>query len=108
MLENRAHVLLSAQSGKSVQAELIHIFHREDDIAMTEAPTFRNMALTIFQQTTASRVALVATAQPVLLFLIEIGHRWFDATGAPVHLTALDSVYKQPCSAGTAMRQQSL
>ena len=85
----RSRVLLTAQSGQNIPAELIHIFCR-DDINPTEAPTFRNMALAIFHQAPASRVALVATARPVLLFLIEIGHHWFDTTGAPVRLTVLD------------------
>jgi hypothetical protein len=75
-----SRVLLTAESGQTIPAELIHIFWR-DDINPTDAPTFRNMALAIFHQ---------ATARPVLLFLIEIGHHWFDTTGAPVRLTVLD------------------
>jgi hypothetical protein len=65
-----SRVLLTAESGQTIPAELIHIFWR-DDINPTDAPTFRNMALAIFHQAPASRVALLATARPVLLFLIE-------------------------------------
>jgi hypothetical protein len=87
-VEDRSRVLLTALSGQAVRAHLIHIFCR-DDTNPTEAPTFRNMALAILHQAPASRVALVATARPVLLFLIEIGHHWFDITGTPVRLTGV-------------------
>lgn len=69
----------------AVTAELIHIFAREEMEHATEAPTFRNMAIAIFNRLPASRVVL-ARSRSTLFFVIEVGGNWFDVTGQPVKI----------------------
>jgi hypothetical protein len=67
----------------ALTAELIHTFQREEMPHATEAPTFRNMALAIFNRLPASRVLLVRS-RSTLFFIIEVGGHWFDVTGQQV------------------------
>jgi hypothetical protein len=83
---------LTAQSGESLEATLIHVWTRECAGNHTEAPTFQNMALALFEALpVASRVALLVTDRPLMLFIIEAAHRWFDVTAAPVRITRIEN-----------------
>jgi len=77
-------VVLTTSSGKQIEASVVYLYDR-DDIAPTEAPTFRNMAVSVFNQVPqAGRVAVLSLAGPTVLFLFEAAHRWFDLRGEPV------------------------
>jgi hypothetical protein len=88
---------ITGAAGCVVRATVIHVFERAECQHETAAFTFRNMARVIFSELpVASRVVLVATQRPTLLFLVEAAHRWFDVTAQPVKVSVAVNAPSEP------------
>lgn len=71
----------------SLNGEIIAIYTRETIARQTEAPTVRNSVHAVFNANPAiGRVAVIVPASLIPIFLIEVGHSWFDVTAQPVNL----------------------
>jgi hypothetical protein len=80
-------VVIEHSKGKTA-ATVIHVYGRDDHMEPTAAPTFRNMALAIFNDDARiMRAALFSTAGPKMFFLAEIAHMWFDIRGERAYIT---------------------
>jgi hypothetical protein len=85
-MKDGAHITVSNAKGARLQATVVHVFKRDDPYpSNTSTPTFSGMAETIFQQLPpATRAALIVSRRPVMLFLVEVAHKWYDIAANPV------------------------
>jgi hypothetical protein len=85
-MKDGAHITVSNAKGARLQATVVHVFERDDaNPSSSTAATFSNMAQIIFQQLPrATRAALIVSRRPIMLFLVEVAHRWFDIAANPV------------------------
>jgi hypothetical protein len=81
----RIPVTVIGEAGR-IDGEIIAIYTRETIARPTEAPTVRNSAHTVFNTNPAIGRVVVVMASLIPIFLIEVGHSWFDVTAQPVRL----------------------
>jgi hypothetical protein len=78
-------VLVRGQAGE-LRASLVHIFTRENIGHSTEAPTIRNMVLSVLALPGVNRVAYLVTRSLVPFFLIDLAGYWVDVLQNPVKI----------------------